>query len=203
MRTLRSITISVALVLLFASFAGAVIINFDDITITYPGGYYVQNGYAGLNWENFAVTDPVYTGYDHSPHGAGYYHGMVSPDNVVSNGFADPAFTRGTDFDFIGAYFTRAWNWTAHTYLTIQGYKDGNLVGQIVDVDLNYDTPLWVAANLMNIDEVRFSATGNQFVMDNAEYIVRDHRVPEPSMIMLYGSGLFAAALLRKKFMRS
>jgi hypothetical protein len=77
------------------------------------------------------------------------------------------------------------------------------LVGQIVDVDLNYDTPLWVAANLMNIDEVKFSATGNQFVMDNAEYIVRNHQVPEPSIMMLLGSGLFAAALLRKKFIRS
>lgn len=190
-------------VLLVASFASATVVTFDDITISYPNGYWVQDGYAGLNWEDFAVIDPVYTGYDHSPHGAGYYNGMVSPDNVVSNaninGVIQPAYTRGADFDFIGAYFTSAWDWAPLT-LTIQGYKNGNLVGEISQA-LSYDAPIYVAANLMNIDTVKFSSSTNQFVMDNAEYIIRNNisQVPEPSAMLLFGAGLAGLGIIRRR----
>jgi hypothetical protein len=198
MKTLTLVAVSMFFVLLLSSFAGAVVITFDDIALV-PGENYIQNGYGGLNWDNFAVTDPIAGHYENNPNAIGWINGIVSPNTVAYNAFADPAYVRGADFDFIGAFFTAGWN--VNNTLTIEGYNHGVLVGATTTV-IHNTGPLFVAANLLHVDEVKFSTTINQFAMDNAEFTVRNLvQTPEPSILMMFSSGLLAAALLRKKLL--
>src|SRR5580700_4475599 len=79
----------------------------------------VPNGYGGLNWNNFTVADGLQFGTAY-----GYYTGVVSPDNVVFNPYANPASitASGGLFDLNSAYLTAVLNLGTPLDIRVQGY---------------------------------------------------------------------------------
>src|SRR5690242_5882980 len=87
------------------------IIMFDDLspaTVSASGFRTdpIMNGYAGLQWQNFYVSDTRYGPYPSD----GYKNGTVSPNNVAFNANGTPASLSGPTFDLNSGYFTGAWN---------------------------------------------------------------------------------------------
>jgi hypothetical protein len=151
-----------SLVAAFAAVAvplSAATIGFDDLNG--DGNHTVQNGYAGLNWDNFfvyaAATDPA----NLSP--SGYDFATVSPDNVAFNGgqYLDnpPPATISSDTVFVlnSAYLTAVW-------------RDGlqvEVIGSLAGVPL-YDNTYALSATAnqlftfspLPVDTVQFIAFG-------------------------------------------
>ena len=178
------------------------VVTFDDIS-NIGTGTFITNGYRGLNWTNFAPVNAILRTNGLGP--SGYYYGMVSASNVVFNAFGNAAGvdSPGTNFNFLSAYFTGAWN--SNLNIEVQGYRDTNLI---------YDETLAVSAtnailftfNYLDIDHLvlnsfggvsaGFGGLGEQFVMDNFEF----EFIPEPSSFLLAALGAVSlVAFLRRK----
>jgi hypothetical protein len=160
------------------------VVTFDDIVVRPLLEYTnVPSFYHGLSWSNFGVLTPTYTD--------GYCYGMVSAPNVAFNGSGDPAEvdSLGTNFNFLSAYFTGAFN--SNLNIEVQGFRDTNVI---------YDETLVAAAtnptlftlNFLDIDRLTFNSFGGQsagftagygniFVMDNFMF----EFIPEPSSLLL------------------
>src|SRR5438270_158892 len=98
-------------------------ITFDSIE-TDTEGVSIENGFAGLNWENFYVLD----GVDYGP--SGYQTGVVSPYNVAYNGYGSPASIVSPDsrtfFVLTSADMTAAWE--DNLRVEIKGYVMNHVV---------------------------------------------------------------------------
>jgi hypothetical protein len=173
------------LVALLATHAHAATLTFDDLqgNLIRP----VPNGYGGLNWTNFSYLDGV-----HNPSG-GYTVAAVSPNNVAFNSEANPAtmsITSNSPFDFLGAYFTAAWN--DGLAVRVQGFS----------VTHTYDTTIFPSAvaptffnfNYTGINRLDFTSSGGtphpayadfgygaHFALDNFTYTP----ISEPSTLLL------------------
>ena len=147
------------------AFGQNVLISFDDLA----DQTIVPNGYQGLDWSNFRVTN----GSQYVT--SGYQNGVVSGENLVFNRFADPAsLTSDRSFLLKSAYLTAAWN--NGLSVTVTGYRNGDPVhSQTYTVDANAPTKL--TFNWRNLTGVGFSSTGGEnagldssgthFVMDD------------------------------------
>jgi hypothetical protein len=147
------------------------LITFDDLPET-ASGLPVPDGYALLDWNNFYELD----GLD-IPGSSGYTPAVVSPSNIVYNGFGEAAsiICNGT-FDLISAYLTAAWN--DNLQVEVQGYVAGALLYDNT-YTLSAVTPTPLHFNYVGVDEVDFTSfdgtahtnygptPGYQFVMDN------------------------------------
>jgi hypothetical protein len=169
--------------------APPIVITFEDL----PGDLSaIPNGYNGFNWTNMYVLDgsqPVLAN-------SGYDHGSVSGVNVAYNGFGDPGHAitiSGDPFNFIGAYFTGAWN--NGLSITVNGYNNGALQNTST-FTVSTLAPSYQALNYANIDELKFSSTGGVdggFVGFGTHFAMDDFTfspVPEPSTLVLCLSGL-------------
>ncbi|MFZ0828868.1 MAG: PEP-CTERM sorting domain-containing protein [Verrucomicrobiia bacterium] len=177
-------------------------ITFDDLNpTTLPGGDHpynaqVPNGYAGLQWNNFFVTD-VPQQLQAYPYDTGYANGLVSGNNEVYNAYGTPALISDGAFNLNSAYLTGAWN--NGLQVEVQGFV-GNTLTYDTTYTVNTTGPTLVNFNYLGVDKVNFisfggvsagyGGTGTQFVMDNMTI----SPVPEPSVLALVG--LNAAALM-------
>jgi hypothetical protein len=176
------------------------VITFDDISAS-PAGTIVPTGYQGLSWSNFYVANAILL----SNSAPGYYYGMVSPSNVAFNSYGDPAEVdaRGTNFDFLSAYLTGAWN--SNLNMEVEGFRGGTMIYDTTVVASATNSTLFTF-DYVNIDRLYFSSFGGQpafdgidetqFAMDNmtVEFI------PEPSSLLLTGFGVVSLwAFLKRR----
>jgi hypothetical protein len=182
----------------------ATVTTFDDVPNAVAPYPYLTNGYQGLNWTNFAALNGVLEKQIHGLDGG--YYGMVSPSNVVFNAFGNPAEidARGTNFNFLSAYLTGAWN--SNLNIEVQGFRDSNLVYDVTKV-VSATNPTLFAFDYLDIDRLYFNSSGGQdagfgsgggetFVMDNFMY----EFIPEPSSLLLTALGVVTlCAVLKRK----
>ena len=199
------------LILLFFSIivapVSAAVISFDDMSIISNGvplETVITNGYKGLSWANLYTENGL---YDAETFGTnGYYYGMVTASNVAYNGGGTAAEidSSGTNFNFLSAYLTGAWN--NNLNIEVQGFSG---------VALLYDTAVVASAtsptlftfNYQDIDRLTFTSFGGQnagFPLGSGEEFALDNVtiefVPEPSSVLLATAGaLLLCPLLKRK----
>jgi hypothetical protein len=181
----------------------ATVVTFDNLSDSTTGTF-IPTGYQGLSWSNFAYLNAVLHSNVFGVSGANY--GMVSPFNVAFNGSGFPAEidSRGTNFNFLSAYFTGAWN--SNLNIEIQGFRSGTLLYDTTVV-ASATSPTLFTFNDLDIDRLYFNSFGGQdagfgsgagevFVMDNFTF----EFIPEPSTLLLTAMGSVSLmALLRRR----
>jgi hypothetical protein len=179
-------------VFLTISARGGTVITFDDLSSS-AGGTFITNGYQSLDWSNFASLNAVV--HDNVNGVSGYGYGRVSASNVALNGSGFPAEidARGTNFDFLSAYLTGAWN--SNLNIQVEGFRNGALVYDLTVIAAATNSTLFTF-NYLNIDRLYFNSFGGQsagfssspgenFAMDNFDF----EFVPEPSSFLLTTAG--------------
>jgi len=186
--------------------AAAETITFDDLNG--DGNHTIQNGYAGLNWDNVFIYDAT-----HDPAGlnpSGYQFSVISPFNVAFTGHGEPiTVSSDTVFNLNSAYLTSVW-------------KDNMVVeatGSLLGVTIYHDTYSLsaTAATLINFDFLGIDSFGlsifsegtqhpgygqatNQVAIDNLNV---DVAVPEPSTWLAAALALGAIGFSQRKRMRA
>ena len=188
---LQKLLATIGLAAVFTStsaYAIPAVITFDDID-TSSGETLIQNGYAGLNWDNF-YTLP----FGYYP-GSGYDYGTVTMPNVGYNGFAAPAaFSSTTSFDLYSIDVTKAWydGWTH-----FEGYLGSTLVYS-QDIFSTTVSPVHAIFNWTGIDKVVMSDGDStyQTAIDNVVFAVPE---PETYLMLLVGLGLIGFSVRSRK----
>ncbi|HVM47815.1 MAG TPA: immunoglobulin domain-containing protein [Candidatus Acidoferrum sp.] len=154
--------------------SGAELITFDDLPDSFDGDL-VLNGYGGLNWENFYEVN----GLEQATNGPnGYTEAVVSPNNVVFNAYASPAYILGpgAPFNLHAAYLTAAWN--DNLQVQVLGFTGTNTPAYDHTYTLSATYPTLIVFNYSNVTEVEFissggkqhpgyTGSGEHFAMDN------------------------------------
>lgn len=200
------LTLFAPLTLLTSLACSATVVTFDDLSAGASGSL-ITNGYRSLSWSNFWCENAIlFT----SIHGSnGYLNGMVSPSNVAynANGNSAEIDSRGTNFEFLGAYLTGAFN--SNLSIEVRGFRGAAVL---------YDTTVIASAtnatlftfDYLDIDRLQFNAFGGQdagfpagdgvggtwFAMDNFTF----EFIPEPSSLLLtVGGALLLWPLLKRR----
>jgi hypothetical protein len=163
----------------------------------------IPQGYQGLSWSNFWVSNAIL--HANSVNTNGYYYGMVSPSNVAFNAKGNPAEidSSGTNFNFLSAYLTGAWN--SNLNIEVEGFNGTNLLYDQTVV-ASATNPTLFTFSYMDIDRLYFNPYGGEpafdpvpaynFVMDNFTF----EFVPEPSSLLLAALGAVSlVAFLRRR----
>ena len=195
-----------ALMLSAAPTRSQILVTFDDFDLSHSHAYStnIPNGYQGLNWTNFGVVNPVLMS-NALTYSVGYGYGMISPSNVAYNAFGSPAEidARGTNFDFLSAYLTAAWN--SNLNIEVEGFRDTNLVYDQTKIVSPFGPTLFTF-NYLDIDRLYFNSFGGEpafgagseenFAMDNFMF----EFIPEPSTFLLAAlAAVSLAAFLGRK----
>jgi hypothetical protein len=178
------------------------VVTFDDLPNSTTGTF-ITSPYQGLTWSNFCFANAILGASKLGTNG--YYYGMVSPSNVAFNGGGYPAEidSPGTNFNFLSAYLTGAWN--SNLNIEVQAFRDANLVYDETKV-VSATSPTLFTFDYLDIDRLYFNSYGGQpaftpiseshFVMDNFEF----EFVPEPSSLLLTALGVVTlCAVLKRK----
>ena len=192
--TMRVVTASTLLLPLGASAGVTEVLGFDDVdAFLYESdagiSHELPDGYGGFNWlpedtGRMEVKDP-----NSLP--TGYLYGVTSGEQVLYNPSAtDFTVSRNERWTFEGAFMTAAWN----TGLEVEmiGYRDGELVHQLLVTLGDPIAPEWIDVGFTDIDEL-FIATsggvnyghggsGTHLVIDDFTYVV-----PAPGVLALLG----------------
>lgn len=199
MHPLFKTTVSAGLLALsLSAHAAKTTIDFDNFNL--QGAQYaaINNGYAGLNWNNFGAI----RGADDSFANSGYDFGTVSGLNAAFNERGDDAsFSSATTFKLYSLFLTAAW--TPGT-VEFYGYH-GNTLSQQMVVNTSQTSPMLVHFNWSGIDQVRMHVRGDNFsrqqVIDNVKLeFTPTAPVPEPETyaMLLAGLGLLGYTQRRK-----
>ena len=182
------------------------VITFDDMSSFSNGVPYriavITNGYQGFNWANFYTLNAPLVAQMFITNG--YYYGMLTASNIAFNGGGTPAEvdSSGTDFNFLSAYLTGAWN--SNLNVEVEGFRGASLVySQIVVASAT--SPTLFTFNYLDVDRLTFNSFGGQpafgvnapqFAMDNFTF----EFVPEPSSLLLAtAAALLLCPLLKRK----
>lgn len=177
------------------------VVTFDDLPGTLAGAA-IPNGYQGLIWSNFFVVNSILR--FNIGHVDGYYYGMVSPSNVAFNAGGTPAEidSQGTNFNFLSAYLTGAWN--SNLDIQVEGFNGTNLLYNQTVV-ASATNPTLFTFDYTGINRLYFDSYGGQtafgndapnFVMDNFTFDF----IPEPSSFLLAAlGGISLVVFLRRR----
>lgn len=200
MHPLFQTTLSASLLALsLSAHAAKTTIDFDNFNLHGEQYLAVNNGYAGLNWNNFGVIN----GSDDSLAGTGYDYGTVSGLHAAYNERGDDAsFSSTSSFKLVSLFLTAAWS---PSTVEFYGYH-GNTLSQQMVVDTNQQSPVLVHFNWSGIDQVRMHVRGynygRQQVLDNIKLdFTPAAPVPEPETyaMLLAGLGLLGYTRRRKR----
>jgi len=182
----------------------ATTITFDDLSDNGLGTAIV-NGYQGLNWTNwFVLNTPLFTAQV-GPNGAAA--GTVSPPNIAFNGFGDLAIFSNNVFTLNSADFTAFWR--DNLQVTVVGKLNGITTNTII-FGVSATAPTLEIFNWAGINEVDVSTAGGihhapytgegtEVVMDNLVITTPVIPTPEPSTLLIVGTGLVVLCLARRR----
>lgn len=122
--------------------------NFDWLTRSIIDK--LPNGHKGLNWNYLLAVD------NQQYRGPGYVNGMISPHAVAYNSSGHPVTISalpGQYFDFVGGYFSVAWEKAQGEELLLKAYRDGQEVASHV-LSLSYLGAVYLDADLRSIDRL-------------------------------------------------
>jgi len=199
------------LVIAAAASAVADTINFDDLNGS--GDQTIQNGYAGLNWDNVYIYDATNDPAHLNP--SGYQFSVISPNNVAFNGFGNSAtVSSDTVFNLNSAYLTAVWR------DNLQVEVIGSLLGAPIydnTYSLSATEATLINFNYLGIDSVQvsiFSAgsqhpeynfNGTQVAIDNlnVDFLTTLAAVPEPSTWLAAALALGVIGFSQRKRVRA
>lgn len=141
-----------------------VTVNFDDL-ISHKGVLRIPNGYHGLDWNNWVLTEKRFYAAE------GYQNGNISGDYVAYNSSGHPAsISRKDSFDFIGGYFSVSYGVAEGEGLEIKAYNGDELKYQDV-VELSSYAPVYFKADYKGITKIEFKTNHYwQAIADNLEF---------------------------------
>lgn len=172
--------------------AGATVLTFDDIGTSIYGE--ITDGYGGFIWGPLSTVKYVKSDLHQM-----YANGTVSGDYVARNDWngqnLSAQMEEGT-FDFNGVWMSSG---GFDDHIDVYGYRDGQKIYD-VDIYLNWGPAEWFQFDFVGIDRLYFEAHCISFTMDNFTY---NEPVPEPTTMLLLGSGLIGIAGFRRKFKKS
>jgi hypothetical protein len=209
MRSVLLSFVSLAILMSLATSAPSqTLVTFDDFDLSHAHAYStnIPNGYQGLNWTNFGIVNGILQSSALGGYLSGYNYGMVTPSNVAYNAFGNPAEidSPGTNFSFLSAYLTGAWN--SNLNIEVEGF---NGAAEIYDTNVvaSATNPTLFTFNYLNINRLYFNSYGGElagfgggagenFVMDNFDF----EFIPEPSSLLLTAlGGVSLVAFLKRK----
>jgi hypothetical protein len=178
------------------------VVTFDGLPNSTTGTF-IASPYSGLNWSNFYVLNGISHANVLGTNGG--FYGMVSASNIAFNGFGNPAEidSPGTNFNFLSAYLTGAWN--SNLNIQVEGFNGTDLLYNQTVV-ASATNPTLFTFNYLDINRLYFDSYGGEpaftpvpaynFAMDNFTF----EFIPEPSSFLLAALGCISlVALLRRK----
>ena len=201
----------VGLVIVAAASAVAETINFDDLNG--DGSHTIQNGYAGLNWDNVFIYDATNDPANLNP--SGYQFSVISPNNVAFTGYGNPiTVSSDTVFNLNSAYLTAVWK------DNLQVKVIGSLLGAPIYVNtysLSATEATPINFNYLGIDSVQLSIFDagtqhpgygqgtNQVAIDNlnVDFLTTLAAVPEPSTWLAAALALGVIGFSQRKRLRA
>jgi hypothetical protein len=214
MRTLKTALLSLGLAAAISSAASAQIVGFDNVTSA-PIGM-IGNGYAGFNWDNAFVIDPV-SWFGSTGAAAGFGSALQSSAYVMGNGGGNAMTISGNQFNLLGGTFASAWR-KGMTVSAIGSLGGAQKYSRTFLVD--WDKSQYVGLNMFGVDNIVFTTSGGtvegfdshsnaSFAVDNLVFEadgglgtlgdIGIQVVPEPMTVSLMGFGLLAVGLAAKR----
>tara|TARA_Y100001968_G_C19396882_1_gene738830 strand:- start:98 stop:1333 length:1236 start_codon:yes stop_codon:yes gene_type:complete len=147
--------------------ANEIVENFD--WINHSGLEKIPNGHNGLNWNYLLAM------FHQTARGPGYINVLNSGHGVAYNSSGHPVTItaqKGEFFDFIGGYFTVAWEKANGEILEVEAFRGNKRIAQH-EMKLSHLGATWLHADLRRIDKLILSTRHYwQFSTDDLHFRV-------------------------------